>query len=204
MKNLSFSLFNVISIGLIILLVVLIIVPFNLGDVEQAQRIAKWINVYEKMDYSFNLVKTHEEFIVPERITDENIYLEFLKTYINIKEDSNVKKHKYRLNNGRRIEKNSQFYYTNFVETKDGCYVSIRGRQSVLSSDNKPLYFMFIDINGKQKPNRVGQDIFFINIFKDKILPFGEGEKHAKLKANCSPIGTGFYCSEYYLHSGSL
>ena len=46
MKNLSFSLFNVVSVGLIVLLIVLILVPFNIGDVEQAQRIAKWINVY--------------------------------------------------------------------------------------------------------------------------------------------------------------
>lgn len=204
MKNLSFSLFNVISVGLIVLLIVLILVPFNMGDVEQAQRIAKWINVYEKMDYSFNLIKTHENFVVPENITDENSYLEVLKTYLNIKEDSNIKKHKYRLHNGRRVEKNSQFYYTNFVETKDDCFIGIREKQSVLSSDDKPLYYMFVDINGKQKPNRVGKDIFFINVFKDKILPVGNGEKHAKLKANCSPIGTGFYCSEYYLHSGSL
>lgn len=204
MKNLSFSLFNVISVGLIVLLILLILISFNLGDVEQAQRIAKWINVYEKMDYAFNLVKTHEGFVVPENITSEDSYLEFLKVYLNVKEDSTIKKHKYRLNNGRRIEKNSQFYYTNFVETKDGCYLGIRERQNVLSSMEKPLYYLFVDINGKQKPNRIGKDIFFINIFKDKILPVGEGEKHAKLKANCSPIGTGFYCSEYYLHCGSL
>ena len=204
MKNLSFSLFNVISVGLIILLVVLILIPFNLGDVEQAQRIAKWINVYEKMNYSFDLVKSHEGFVVPDNIADENSYFEFLKLYLNVNEDSKIKKHKYRLNNGRRIEKNSQFYYTNFAETKDGCYVSIRERQNVLSSDKKPLYFMFVDVNGKEKPNRVGKDIFFINIYKDKISAIGDNEKHAKLKANCSPIGTGFYCSEYYLHSGSL
>lgn len=204
MKNLSFSLFNVISMGLIVLLIVLMLIPFNLGDVEQAQRIAKWINVYEKMDYSFNLIKTHENFVVPENILDETSYLEFLKPYLNVKEDIKVKKHKYRLNNGRRVEKNSQFYYTNFVETKDGCYMGIKERQSVLSADNKPLYYLFIDINGKQKPNRVGKDIFFINIYKDKISAVGDKEKHAKLKANCSPIGTGFYCSEYYLHSGSI
>lgn len=204
MKNLSFSLFNVISMGLIVLLIVLMLIPFNLGDVEQAQRIAKWINVYEKMDYSFNLIKTHENFVVPENILDETSYLEFLKPYLNVKEDIKVKKHKYRLNNGRRVEKNSQFYYTNFVETKDGCYMGIKERQSVLSADNKPLYYLFIDINGKQKPNRVGKDIFFINIYRDKISAVGDKEKHAKLKANCSPIGTGFYCSEYYLHSGSI
>ena len=204
MKNLSFSLFNVISMGVIVLLIVLMLIPFNLGDVEQAQRIAKWINVYEKMDYSFNLIKTHENFVVPENILDETSYLEFLKPYLNVKEDIKVKKHKYRLNNGRRVEKNSQFYYTNFVETKDGCYMGIKERQSVLSADNKPLYYLFIDINGKQKPNRVGKDIFFINIYKDKISAVGDKEKHAKLKANCSPIGTGFYCSEYYLHSGSI
>ena len=66
MKNLSFSLFNVISIALIILLIVLILVPFNLGNVEQAQRIAKWINVYERVNYSFDLFKTHNGAVVPD------------------------------------------------------------------------------------------------------------------------------------------
>ena len=208
MRNLSFSLFNVVSIALIILLRVLIIVPFNLGDVEQAQRIAKWINVYERVNYSFDLFKIHNGAIVPDLQKkvelSEDVYLEMLVPYLNVKEDSKIKKHKYRLNNGRGIEKHSQFYFSNFKETKDGCYISIRERQNTILDENRPLYYMFIDINGKEKPNRVGQDIFFINIYKDKISAVGDKEKHAKLKANCSPIGTGFYCSEYYLHSGSL
>lgn len=208
MKNLSFSLFNVVSIALIILLIVLILVPFNLGDVEQAQRIAKWINVYERVNYSFDLFKSHQGFVVPDvpeniELTDE-LYFEMLVPYLNVKEDTTIKKHKYRLNNGRGLEKHSQFYFTEFKELKDGCYVSIKGRQNINFDGVRPLFYMFIDVNGKEKPNRVGKDIFFVNIYKDKISAVGDKEKHAKLKANCSPIGTGFYCSEYYLHSGSL
>ena len=63
---------------------------------------------------------------------------------------------------------------------------------------------MFVDINGKKKPNKIGEDIFFISIYKDKIAPFGSTRKHAELKKNCSPLGSGMYCSEYYLRSGSL
>ena len=68
MKNFSFSIFNIVSIFSIILLIVLILIPFNLINLEQAERIAKWKAEYEKLNYSFDLIKLHEGTIVP---TDE-------------------------------------------------------------------------------------------------------------------------------------
>ena len=61
---------------------------------------------------------------------------------------------------------------------------------------------MYVDINGVETPNRIGQDVFFINIYKDRISALGSNKDYAKLKSNCSPIGNGLYCSEYYLLGG--
>ena len=63
---------------------------------------------------------------------------------------------------------------------------------------------MFVDINGKEKPNRIGQDIFFMSVYKNSVTALGNGKNHARLKTDCSPIGRGVYCSEYYLLGGSF
>jgi len=207
-KNISFSIFNVVSIFLIILSIVLISLPFNLINLEQAQRIAKWKSEYEQLSYCFSLVKLHEGSIVPSNeeaglIVSSGYLVKRLKPYFNIKSDtkSNIN-YKYRKMNGSPVIKTSQFYFDKFIEDKDGTILSVKQNNSDIISDKQPLFFMFVDINGKEKPNKIGQDIFFINIYKDYITATGHGRPHAKLKSNCSPIGSGIYCSEYYLLGG--
>lgn len=209
MKNFSFSLFNVVSVILILVIVVLIVLPFNLINLEQAQRIAKWKSEYEQLNYCFSLVNLHEGSVIPtdsevgKIVTDEFI-LDRFKPYFNLAEvDLNhLKKYKYRRMNGSLMPKESQFYFDKFIIDKDGTILSVKKNEREIISDIQPLFFMFVDINGTEKPNRIGQDIFFLNIYKDHITALGNGRDYAKLKSNCSPIGTGLYCSEYYLLGG--
>lgn len=211
MKSLTSNLFNLILIFFVIVAIVLIIVPFRLVNLEQAQRIANWINVYEKAEYSFSLVNEYEGDIIPTPeetghvISDEYI-MDRLTPYFNLDENSKteegIKNYSYRLMNGKAINKNSQFYFDKFIRTKDGVLLSLRQNLKDNAEDNLPLFFMFVDINGVEKPNRVGQDIFIINVYKNEIKPLGYGKKHAQLKLNCSPLGNGLYCAEHYLKGG--
>lgn len=209
MKNLSFSMFKIISIVAILLLMFVILIPFNLINMEQAQRIAKWKSVYENIKYSFSLVKLHEGTIVPnlyeaEKVVNEEYIMFRVFPFLNLKSNELIKPYKYgyRKMNGSPVIKNSQFYFDKFVERKDGTIIGIKENNIEVKNENQPLYFMFVDINGKQKPNRIGQDIFIINIFKDYIHAMGKGKTNAALKSNCSPISSGLYCSEYYLLGG--
>ncbi len=210
MKSLSFNIFNIISVLAIIVLTVIIIIPFNLINLEQAQRIAKWKSVYEELKYSFELVKLHEGSIIPADYEENAINKESVKNrifpYFNISSDEkiNLKKYSYRKLNGSPIKKNWQFYFNEYYEMKDGIIISIKPNESEKVLPDQPLYFMLTDINGAEKPNRIGQDIFFINIYSDYITALGEGKGHERLKVNCSPIGSGLYCSEYYLLGGSF
>ena len=213
MKHLKFSFFNIFSVISIILVLILILVPFNVVNLEQAQRIAKWLKVYEEVSYSFSLVKMHEGSIVPdtkeaEKLITEEYIVERIAPYLNLEGDVKaqveIPKYSYRLLNRNIVKKNNQFYFNKFLKTKDGMLLSIKENQKDNLMDLTPLYFMFIDINGEEKPNQVGKDIFVINIYKDNITPLGTGRGHASLKVNCSPIGTGLYCAEYYLLGGSF
>lgn len=211
MKHLSFSIFNVFSVVAVILIIILILLPFNLINLEQAERIAKWKSEYEKLKYSFSLVNMYEGKIIPNQgeadkiITDSYIWERFAP-YFNLKDDSKPvsKRYSYRQMNGKPVRKNRQFYFENFYETKDGVFLSVKKNSSEIVCDSLPLYYMFVDINGSAKPNRIGQDIFFISIYRNTISALGSGRTHARLKADCSTIARGLYCSEYYLLGGSF
>lgn len=194
-------------------MLVLILSPFNLTNMEQAQRIAKWINVYERLNYCFSLVKLHEGSVIPnlgeaEKIISEEYIIERLLPYFNIDDDKlslvAFPKYRYRMLNGQMVNKGNQFYFEKFTTTKDGLLLSLKENQRDNVVDNSPLYFMFVDINGEEKPNRIGRDIFIINIYRDSIKPLGKNKKHARLRINCSTLGNGLYCSEYYLRGGTF
>ena len=206
MKKLSFSLFNIFAPVSIVILIILIVVPFKLINLEQAQRIATWQKVYNELKYSFELVNLHEGNIIPADEKDLNEIWYKIIPYLNLKspEKINLKRYSYRKMNGSSVKKNWQFYFTDFYETKSGLLLSFKENHSEIISDKQPLYFLFVDINGKNKPNRIGQDIFFLSVYKNHITALGEGRTHARLKANCSLIGSGLYCSEYYLLGGSF
>lgn len=198
---------NVFGI-LIIILIIIILIPFDLFDMKQAQRIAKWKSVYEQLEYSFSLIKLYEGTIIPKNITNntsinDDYIINKITPYMNLSSDKFVNnKYKYKKMNGRPLSKNSQFYFDKFLKRKDGVYIGIRKNQTDYKNNNQPLYIMFVDINGEKKPNRIGKDIFFLNIYTDKITALGKNADHSVLKSNCSPIGGGFYCSEYYLLGG--
>ena len=209
MKKFSFSIFNIGSLSLIIILIILILFPFNLINMEQAQRIAKWKSTYEKLKYSFELVKLHEGCIIPSaeevgKVITEEYILFWFAPYFNIEsvEIKNPYKYGYRKMNGSPVIKSSQFYFDKFIELKDSVLIGIKENTAKRVNKSQPLYYMFVDINSVEKPNRIGQDIFIISIFRDNIKALGEDRIHSILKTNCSPIGNGLYCSEYYLLGG--
>lgn len=211
MRNFSFSLFNIVFGFSIILLVVLILIPFNLINLEQAQRIAKWKAEYERLKYSFELVNLHEGSIIPsvseekEIISEEYVWNRILP-YFKFGDEKlkKIKKYKYRKMNGLPIKNGYKHYFENFIETKSGMLFSIKQNHVEITDEKIPLYFAFIDINGIEKPNRIGQDIFLMEIYKHNVNAFGKGKNYARLKADCSPIGKGVYCGEYYLLGGSF
>lgn len=209
MKSFSFSIYNIASLVSIFILMILILLPFNLINLEQAERIAKWKSAYENLKYSFGLVNLHEGNIVPSAqeagkiITEEFILLR-LAPYFNLKSEEiiNPYKHGYRKMNGSPVIKGSYFYFDKFVERKDGILLGIKQNPAENINEKQPLFYMMVDINGVSKPNRIGQDIFIINIFKNHINAKGENKPYTVLKSNCSPIGSGYYCSQYYLLGG--
>lgn len=207
MKNFSFSIFNIISLITLVIIAICVFCPFELIDVKQAQRIAKWKSEFEQYNYCFSLVNTHEGVIIDNKDIenyDDELMISRIRPYFNfIEEDLHyIKKYKYKRKNGRTMSKNHQFYFDKFIKNKNGTLVSFKKNLYFSQNSQQPLYYMFIDINGEEKPNKIGHDIFFVNIFPHNIKATGYDKDFSKLKQNCSPIGSGIYCSEFYLLGG--
>ena len=66
------------------------------------------------------------------------------------------------------------------------------------------MLIMIFDINGILPPNTWGRDIYGVNIYEDKIEPFGAELPMAELKTDCSAFGTGVGCSYYYKIGGGF
>jgi hypothetical protein len=175
------------------------------NNLEQAQRIAVWKSEFERLNYCFSLVNMYEYSMLPEKANPtEADELQLIMPYFNMEKDNYIlkKKYKYRKKNGRSADKNGQFYFNEIYKLKDGKLISLKKNLNVNFNGNMPSFFMLIDINGRKRPNRIGQDIFFISIFKDHIEALGHDRPYVALKTNCSPLGSGVYCSEYYLLGG--
>lgn len=127
-----------------------------------------------------------------------------IEPYFNL-EDKSYKpltKYKYKRKNGRKLKPHSQFNFKTFLKCKDGSIISFRKNINYKGDENQPLFYMFVDINGEEKPNKIGEDIFFIDIFEHEIKALGYDKEYSNLKQNCSPLGSGLYCSEFYLLGG--
>lgn len=207
-NNFSFSIFNIIAVFLIVLFAVYAICPFDLIDMKQAERIAKWKSQFEQLNYCFELVEMHEGMMAQNTEVNEDIanklLVTMIKPYFSLAEENllTIEKYAYRRKNGRLMPKNSQFYFDKFLKGKDGSLISFRKNLNYTGTGEQPLYYMFVDINGELKPNRVGEDIFFIDVFEHKIKALGYDKEYARMKKNCSPMGSGLYCSEFYLLGG--
>ena len=110
------------------------------------------------------------------------------------------------------VLRDNTFYATN----KDGLlYVIVIGldnKEDVnLPKHQRVLGCVFIDINGKSKPNRVGKDVFaFIMLQNGTMVPFGSSSDSASRnwqngttdKCNADEVTTGWSCAGSIFENG--
>ncbi len=88
--------------------------------------------------------------------------------------------------------------------TPDGILFAFgyQSKNTVVSTDNDKI--IIIDINGSQKPNVFGQDVFFLYRIEeaDSIIPYGADKEDKTIKNDCSKKGTGMYCAAWIRQNG--
>lgn len=212
MSKRAFSIIEIAIVIFLILMVASIFIPMNIANVKQAERIVKWKNTFEETKYSFEVLKANNqnlfETIKFNKINSSKSAFDVFKPYLNINYEKSTKDYfkgyRYKFLNGTRVKKKSNFYVTDFATLKSGVIIGFKLNKSRGMYSNATIGTMLFDINGINKPNRIGKDVFFINIYPNEIKAVGEDRSLSVLRANCSPIGTGTFCSKYYLIGGNF
>ncbi len=210
MKRSAFTILEILIIFFAIFIIAAVMMPLSMSDASQGQRVAKWHKVYNELEYSFNLAKAHKGSIFgdnPSKMTSEE-YFESIRPFLDIDASYDFSrdfiKYKYTYRNKTYVKQSSKYYFNHFFMLKNNVIASIKKNTDKEVGTSMPYALMFVDVNGFKKPNKIGADIFFINIFNDKISAYGDGYSMSKLSAGCSKIGKGLFCGKYYLVGSNL
>lgn len=84
----------------------------------------------------------------------------------------------------------------------DGILYAFGYHTHTATADNDKI--IIIDINGSQKPNIFGQDVFFLyrDEKADSIIPYGADKGHNFIQKSCSKTGDGIYCAAWIRENG--
>ena len=180
-------------------------------DVSQESNIIyKWKKVLDSAKYSYNVVLLTESDNLNNAMllndTDRNkaVFKLSAKT-ISLEENKKLRKYKYRFLNGTKVPENSKYYVKDFMISPKGTTVIGLNWQNPKCFENNELCgIMIFDMNGRRGPNRFGLDVFGVNIYNDRLEPFGSNLNYTESEKNCSRLQTGVTCSQFYLIGGQF
>lgn len=212
-KNNAFTLAEISIIFLLIVLTVVIVLPHLIEDNKKLTAITQWKSTYHNLEYIFSALKVQASesdnmvFINSvDNYAKEKALYNLLKSYLRMEGEVSVNDYKTYYLNGSRVKQDDVYYITNLHITSSGKIVGLKWQNTpVKYSDKFPVAIMSVDLNGINKPNRWGYDIFGVNIYTNKIEPVGKADDDYLLKSDCSKKGKGISCSYYYyLYGGKL
>ncbi len=202
----KYSAFSLVEIGIVLFIITAVfftVVPLSLSNVKQAKFIAAWKDYHSQTVYSFETLTEYKKYHNLDERASVHRFIEYLDGKEIPKDSKEIKNYRYKMMNGKFYEKLN-------VEKFDEIYMDNKNRllgveYNNSNSENDGLNAtVWIDLNGRKKPNVVGKDILILEIYNDSIEPYGRGVKVRTMEKDCSDTGTGMLCSKYYLLGGDL
>lgn len=212
-KQKAFTLSEILVVLGLIVLTALLVIPNLIDDNKKLDSISKWKHSYQNIEYVFSAlyaqVTDTDEIAFKNAKTQqekENLLFELLNPYFRMSEKVSQNDYKVYYLNGSKVEQNDEFYISNFHKTYAGKIIGLKWLNTPQKLyENVPLAILSVDLNGLNKPNKWGYDIFGVNIYRDRIEPMGKSEDDFVMKNDCSKKGKGVACSYYYyIYGGKL
>lgn len=209
MQKKGFTIIEIVVVFFLMLGVIFLVYPKSVDSTRQAKLISKWSEKVSELDYMFSVFEAQkdgnfENKFQPTQTDDEKnkIMVDIIRPYLRITSELNTVYTPVFMDKSV-IPSNSKYYFKHYYLTNTNEIVGLKFINSDCK-DNNICFIMSFDINGLNPPNIWGYDIFGIDVFKDKIAPFGKEINSDALKQNCSKFGSGVYCSYYYLIGGKF
>lgn len=210
MKKQAFTLVEIIVVISIVVLTAIILIPNIIDDNKKLHTISQWKHTYKNIEYVFSAIKaqtteTDKVAIEKTRTDDERevVLCDLLNPYFRMQSVVDPKTYKTYFMDGSFVNDKSEYYVKNLHTTNSGMIIGVKWLLVPSQAQNSlPIAMLTIDLNGLKKPNKWGQDIFGVNIFVDRIEPFGEEYDEMLMKSDCSKKGKGISCASYYNNYG--
>lgn len=186
----GFTLVEVIILFVIFLTVTILVVPLTVEDAIISKNIAKWkhvqsgfssipISMMNDQSYRDNGVVSLEHFI---------------NALIKVHPLKNPVSYKIKYMNGDTPDE--KYVFKEIYNTDNGASVAFKWfDDEKIKGEDKIEGMLMYDVNGRRGPNVWGKDIFGMNVYANKIEPFGKNEDPITVESDCSKQGTGVYCS---------
>ena len=173
---------------------------------QKSEVIYRWRHTLSNAKYSYEVILLTEkkrllDTLKLEREVRNKEILSMFKDTFNLDgiksttKKRSLKNYKYRFLNGLKVQKNTKYkqiivginwFNPGCIGTEDLCGV------------------MLFDMNGIDPPNRFGLDVFGVNIYDNRLEPFGTGLSYGQNEKNCRRLETGVTCSKFYLMGGQF
>lgn len=194
----AFTLVEVMILFVIFTLVAILVIPMSIDDTMQARNIAKWKHAESGLSEIPLSIKTlsHNRDMDLQSFVTALVKIHPLKDVIS-----------YRIKDMNGDAPKEDYQFTQIYNTDNGATIAFRWLDDPMAepeTNRQILGILMYDVNAKKGPNVWGKDVFGMNIYKDKIEPFGQGKDDSDIEFDCSRQGTGLYCSSYYLQGGSF
>lgn len=190
---------------------VILCIPTIFNNSKEARVISGWKKLYGEMQSNFEVYNINDSQIV-DKICSSQVeekepeIFKIVSPYLNVdltKNPNTLKTYNYKFKNGAQIPMESQVFTRFFSYQENENVVGFKWL-NCNCSEEKPCATVLFDMNGVNKPNRIGKDIFGIYVYKNRIEAFGSTLSNQQLERDCHSHGTGMSCSEYYLRGGKF
>lgn len=201
------------SITLIVFFaVILFIVPASMFTTsKQADYISRWNEAYAKVDYVFTAMSAQADTEIIKGVKfaktpqeREQLLIQLIQPYLRLEEHEKILSHYHpHYMNGARVKKSDEYYFDNLYISDSGYIVGIKDLPE--KNADEPALMLMVDVNGLRHPNRWGEDIYGILVYRDgQIRSIGYNWDIEKLKKDCNEDGRGVSCSHYYRIGGEF
>ena len=198
------------TITLLILFAIgLIFMPVSIKSTTQAGYITKWSDCYKKLNYAHDAILKQEQSKILMSIRNaatpkarEDLVIEIMKPYFRLDESPPPKRYKVKYMDKSFVGKKDTFYIEDYYKTNGNIIVGIKDIPDPEGEDTQ--FLMTFDVNGLMPPNTWGKDIFGTVVYNRKVEPIGNNLRIDEQGIDCSPLGTGTSCSNYYLIGGGF
>src|SRR5574344_1546782 len=188
--------FTITELAVVLFLLILVsyfVIPNIITDTKQAQFISALKHFADNTDYAVSLNNVNSS---KNSILKSDDFIKDLFEIIKIKQEDikPVKKYKYTYLSGHQLEEYSPYKFNN-PKLFDNKIIGLKKLHETCSP-NEACVLMFVDLNAQKKPNKIGKDIYFLELSSNKVMPLGENKSLDEMKTSCSTFGDGLYCAK--------